>query len=146
MAGAPARYLTVGLLLLELAVVACARRERPLRPRDLTADETRYVDRVLVLERVRARLLVDAASGVSLGDSLAAAWGDSALPQTLDLSPADPERAARVHDLLLRLFSAEQDSLLAHEGRRPLDAPWPAPADSVRGTRSPTGSRGRVGD
>lgn len=129
-----------------LAATGCRSSERALRPRDLSRDETAYVERVLVLERVRAALLVDAGRGLALGDSLSAAWGDSALPQTIALAPTDPSRAERVHELLLRLLAAEHDSLLARDGRRPLDAPWPVPADSVSGAGFPSASRVRAGD
>lgn len=128
------------------AASGCSRGERGLRPDELTRDEAAYVERVLVLERVRASLLVDEARGLAQGDSLAAAWGDSSLPETLALAPTDPGRAALVHELLLRLLAAEQDSLLARGGLRPLDAPWPAPADSVSGAGFPAASRVRAGD
>lgn len=134
----------VAALLLPLA--GCSRGERGLRPDELTRDEAAYVDRVLILERVRAALLVDDSRGLSQGDSLASAWGDSALPETIDLAPTDPTRAALVHELLLRLLAAEQDSLLARGGLRPLDAPWPVPADSVAGAGFPAASRVRAGD
>lgn len=135
-----------GALTLSLAAAAgCDRRPPPpLQPGDLRDDEARYVTRVLVLERVKARLVVDPAAGGALGDSLAAAWGDSALPRTLDLAPADPARAERVHALLLRLLASEQDSLLRRGGRRPLDAPWPTPVDSVSATPLPPSARVRA--
>lgn len=129
-----------------LAAAGCEDSDRSLRPRDLNRAETAYVERILVLERVRAILLVDAERGLALGDSLAAAWGDSALPQTVALAPTDPSRAEQVHELLLRLLAAEHDSLLARDGRRPLDAPWPAPADSASGAGFPSASRVRPGD
>lgn len=137
-------------LVLALTLLAvsggCARRERPLTPRDLTEDESVYVTRVLVLERVRAALVDDPVRGSVLGDSLAAAWGDSAQPRTLDLAPTDPDRAALVHELLLRLLAAEQDSLLRLGGRRAIDEAWPAPADSVPGAGFPGASRSRGED
>jgi hypothetical protein len=126
---------------LALSTAGCSDRDRPLTPGELSADESLYVARVIVLERVKAALLVDPRRGAALGDSLATAWGDSALPRTRDLAPTDPDRAARVHDLLLRLLAAEQDSLLRHDGLRPLDAAWPAPADSVPGARFPASAR-----
>ncbi|MBK8165789.1 MAG: hypothetical protein IPK64_07475 [bacterium] len=129
-----------------LAAAGCRGTDRALSPRDLSRDETAYVERVLVLERVRAALLVDAGRGIALGDSLAAAWGDSALPQTIALAPADPSRAELVHEFLLRLLAAEHDSLLARDGRRPLDAPWPVPADSVSGAGFPSASPVQAGD
>ena len=128
-----------------IAVGGCDRRlPPPLQPDDLRRDERTYVSRVLVLERVKARLIVDFEAGTALGDSLAAAWGDSALPRTIDLAPVEPERAERVQALLLRLLAAEHDSLLRHEGRRPLDAPWPVPADSVPLTPGPASARVRT--
>lgn len=137
-------------LVLVLAQMAagggCDRRERPLTPRDLTDDESVYVTRILVLERVRAALVDDPFRGSALGDSLAAAWGDSARARTLDLAPTDPDRAALVHELLLRLLAAEQDSLLRLGGRRAIDAAWPAPADSVPGAGFPGASRRRSDD
>lgn len=144
----PAPVSLPALLLPALLLLAggCSRGERGLKPGELTRDEAAYVDRVLVLERVRAALLVDDSRGLALGDSLASAWGDSALPETLDLAPTDPTRAALVHELLLRLLAAEHDSLLARDGRRPLDAPWPVPADSASGAGFPAASRVRAGD
>ncbi|MBM4130784.1 hypothetical protein FJ250_07115 [bacterium] len=137
---------TVLLGTLLAGAVGCGDRERALRPDDLSRQEAAYVERVLVLERVRAALLVDPDRGVALGDSLAAAWGDSALPESITLAPVDPSRAERVHHLLLRLLAAEHDSLLARDGRRPLDAPWPTPADSVGVAGFPAASRAPAGD
>lgn len=137
-------------LVLVLALMAaaggCDRSERPLTPRDLTDDESVYVTRILILERVRAALVDDPFRGAALGDSLTAAWGDSARARTLDLAPTDPDRAALVHELLLRLLAAEQDSLLRLGGRRAIDAAWPAPADSVPGAGFPGASRSRGDD
>lgn len=149
-AGPRAAMRAASVLVLALTLLAaaggCARRERPLTPRDLTDDESVYVTRVLVLERVRAAIIDDPIRGSVLGDSLAAAWGDSAQPRTLDLAPTDPDRAALVHELLLRLLAAEQDSLLRLGGRRAIDAAWPAAADSVPGAGFPGASRGRSDD
>jgi hypothetical protein len=128
---------------LALSVAGCAERNRPLTARELNDNESLYVTRIIVLERVKARLLVDPQRGAALGDSLATAWGDSALPRTLALAPDDPTRAAGVHELLLRLLAAEHDSLLLHDGVRPLDAAWPAPADSAPGGGLPASSRVR---
>lgn len=144
----PAALVALALLGALGALAAAAGCDRPapppLRPRDLGRDETQYVTRVLVLERVKARFVVDPPRGAALGDSLATAWGDSALPRTLDLAPVEPQRAERVHALLLRLLAAEQDSLLRRGGLRPLDAPWPVPADSVSGAPAPASSRVRA--
>lgn len=123
----------------------CSRQPRPLAPSDLDGQERTYVTRVIVLERVKAAMLVDGRRGADLGDSLLVAWGDSAREHTAAMAPAEPTRAVRVHDLLLRLLAAEQDSLLRHGGLRPLDAPLPTPADSVAGTGFPAASRVRAG-
>lgn len=128
---------------LVLSAAGCAERNRQLTPRELNDDESLYVTRIIVLERVKARLLVDPRRAAAFGDSLATAWGDSALPRTLDLAPDDPTRAEDVHYLLLRLLAAEHDSLLLHDGVRPLDAAWPAPADSVPGSGFPASARVR---
>jgi len=131
------------LLLVALAAHAtgCADRDRPLSARELSDNESLYVTRIIVLERAKARLLADPRLGAAVGDSLASAWGDSALPRTLELAPDDPDRAARVHELLLRLLASEHDSLLRHDGICPLDAPLPAPADSLPDTRFPASAR-----
>lgn len=144
----PTRSLAAPAVLLLLTVlivpmVGCAHRDRPLEARELNDDEALYVTRIIVLERVKARLLADPLRGAALGDSLVTAWGDSALPRTLELAPEDPTRATRVHDLLLRLLAAEHDSLLRHGGVRALDAAWPAPADSLSGSGFPASARVR---
>jgi hypothetical protein len=122
----------------------CSRQPRPLGVRDLDGQERTYVTRVIVLERVKAAMLVDGRRGATLGDSLLVAWGDSARERTAAMAPAEPARAVRVHDLLLRLLAAEHDSLLRRGGLRPLDAPLPAPADSVPGAGFPAASRVRA--
>ncbi len=137
-AGLPAVLL---LFALSAHATGCADRSRPLTTRELNDDESLYVTRIIVLERAKARLLADPRLGAAIGDSLAAAWGDSALPRTLELAPDDPDRAARVHDLLLRLLASEHDSLLRQDGIRPLDAPLPTPADSLSDTRFPASAR-----
>lgn len=145
--GAQARFLTAAALLAAaLTSGGCNARPRPLTPADLDADESQYVSRVLILERAKATLMVDPPRGAALADSLATAWGDSARSRTVAFAPADPERAQRVHELLLRLLASEQDSLLAHDGRRDLTAPWPAPADSVPGSLFPGAGRVRADD
>ncbi len=134
----------IAILAFLAALCGCDHRPRPLSPRELDANETTYVTRVVVLERVKAAMLVDARRGATLGDSLVVTWGDSAQARTLAMAPDDPTRAARVHDLLLRLLAAEHDSLLRHGGLRPLDAPLPVPADSVPGSGFPASSRVRA--
>lgn len=142
----PQGGLALALLAILLAAGGCMSRTRPLEPADLRADERQYLSRMLILERVKATLLVDASRGAVLADSLSAAWGDSARSLTLALAPTDPERAALVHEFLLRLLAAEQDSLLRHGGRRAVTAPWPTPADSVPGAFYPGSGRLRAGD
>ncbi len=151
--GSRRRSRTAAVLAAALACVAfgtlpgpagCSRQPRPLALGELDGQERTYVTRVIVLERVKAAMLVDGRRGATLGDSLLVAWGDSARERTADMAPAEPTRAVRVHDLLLRLLAAEQDSLLRHGGLRPLDAPLPAPADSVPGTGFPAASRVRA--
>lgn len=141
----PMAAVTVAALALALAAPGCERRPRPLAVHDLNPTERTYVTRLVVLERVKAAVLVDPRRGAALGDSLVVAWGDSARERTALMAPADPARAVRVHDLLLRLFAAEHDSLLRHGGLRPLEAPLPAPADSVPGAGFPAASRVRAG-
>ncbi len=137
---------TLGCAALAMATgpAGCSRQPRPLAPRDLEATERTYVTRLIVLERVKAAMLVDPRRGAAQGDSLVVAWGDSARERTAAMAPADPARAVRVHDLLLRLLAAEQDSLLRRGGLRPLDAPLPVPADSVAGAGFPAASRVRA--
>lgn len=105
----------------------CERADRPLRPGELAPAERLYVERFVTLERARALALADSARGAVVLDSLAAAWGDSALPRLLRDLPQRPRRLAAVHDLLARLLEAERDSLVIHPRRR-LWAPLPPPA------------------
>lgn len=95
---------------------------------DLTPGERRYVERMVVLERAKAVGLVDRPRGDALGDSLAAAWGDSALERTLAGLPDDPRRAAAVGRLLVGILLAEQDSLVFAPRPDRLAAPLPRPA------------------
>lgn len=99
------------LLVLLPAIFGCEESADQLHVQDLTDNEFRYVERVVVLERAKAFALVYPDQGIPLLDSLGIAWGDSALEKTLIGLPNDPIRAAAVNDLLLRLLEAEEDSL-----------------------------------
>lgn len=130
----PVRVMLLALLLTTAA--GCRGQSRPLRLQDLTPAESRYVTRFVVLERAKAVALADRRLGDALLDSLAAAWGDSALSETLAGLPADPVRAGRLQQLLGRVLAAEADSLLeaprADRLGSPLgEAPAPAPPDTA---------------
>ena len=111
-----------------LVGTGCEREKPDLQLRDLTETETRYLTRIVVLERAKAVALADGEAGTALLDSLAAAWGGDGLAETLAGAPAAPRRSAQVHRLLVRILKAEQDSLM--EAPRPdrLSAPLPDPA------------------
>lgn len=108
-------------------LVACQTEPQPLTLDDLTPDETRYVTRFVQLERARAVALADPELGDALLDSLAAAWGDSALALDHSKLPTDAVRSAAVHDLLGRILRAEQDSLIIAPSPRLLARPLPEP-------------------
>jgi hypothetical protein len=80
------------------------------------------------VERAKAVALVYRENGEALLDSLAAAWGDSAGSETVRGLSGDPSRSVVFNDLLLRVVSAEQDSLLQVPGRNRLQSPLPSPA------------------
>lgn len=125
----------VCVLLLSALLPACRSQAPELRLADLTGPESLYVSRIVVLERAKAIALVDRRLGNTVLDSLHAAWGDSALQQTLVGAPSDPERSARVHALLVRILEAERDSLLeaprADRLGAPLPDPPPVPVEAV---------------
>jgi len=103
---------------------------RPLRLDDLSPEEHRFVTRFVVLERARAVALVDRETGDALLDSLAAAWGDSALAQARADQPDDTKRQAALQTLVASILDAEEDSLvLAPEARR-LGAPLLDPPET----------------
>lgn len=119
------------LTVLTVAIImsaGCDTQEKPLTLADLNGGEFVYVERMVQLERAKAVALVDRPTGDALLDSLAAAWGDSSLQQTLDGVPSDPLRAEAVAELLRRVLVAEQDSLKANSGRDRLALPLPDPA------------------
>jgi hypothetical protein len=103
-------------------IAGCRGDDRPLRLTDLTPEEELYVTRFVTLERARAVALADRAAGDALLDSLAAAWGDSSLAETLAALPEDARRQAKLHTLLAAILEAEQDSLLAAPDERRLGA------------------------
>ncbi len=96
---------------------------RPLRLDDLTPAEHRFVTRFVVLERARAVALVDRETGDALLDSLAAAWGDSALAEAQAAQPDDAKRQAALQTLLAVILDAEEDSLVLAPDARRLGAP-----------------------
>ena len=106
----------------------CERSDRPLDLADLDPAEARYVQRVVVLERAKAFALTDRAAGDALLDSLAVAWGDSALDATASGIPREPQRAAAVAHLIKRILDAERDSLVYAPRADRLTAPLPVPA------------------
>jgi len=120
------------------AGTGCEKSEAVLSADDLTDGERRYIDRVITLERARAVALDDRPAGEALLDSLAAAWGDSSLPETVAGLPDDPRRAAAVGDLLSRLLIAEQESLILAPRPDRLQAPWPR-TDPVPESATPEG-------
>ncbi len=129
---AGAAGLLAGAGLLACLALACSRDQRPLRLRDLGPAERLYVERFISLERARAVAMADSAGGEALLDSLAAAWGDSALERSLAGLPRHPARAAALHDLVARLLEAEADSLLLAPLPRRLRAPLPTPTPAPR--------------
>ncbi len=127
----PRSLTAVSLLLLVLCLPlhGCG-RDKPgdIQLADLNQGEYRYVSRMVVLERAKAVALNDRDTGEALLDSLAIAWGDSALPETAAGVPDDPIRAQLVGRLLGRILEAELDSLLFHPRPDRLAAPLPDPA------------------
>ncbi len=108
----------------------CTDETQPLQLTDLTPAELKYVTRFITLERARAVTLVHREEGEALLDSLATAWGDSALSDNQAAFSLDTTRTAGLHDLLSRIIKAEEDSLLQAPVARRLtaDLPDPAPA------------------
>lgn len=110
-----------GLLLL----ASCRQQELTLHMSDLTADERFYFEHVVAVERAKSVALIHPESGAALLDSLAAAWGDSIQPEILAGLSGDPRRSVAVSELLLRVVSAEQDSLRWDPGNNRLHLPLP---------------------
>ena len=128
----PAAVLLLACL---LGFAGCGSAPEDLTLDDLTAEEAEYLTRFVVLERARAVSFENRERGEALLDSLAVAWGDSAVDEALALLPGDPDRLAAFHGLLERVLAAEADSLLASPFAVPLDAaptpPRPEPADDA---------------
>lgn len=119
----PLALLTAAVLM----TAGCEKEETPLNFSDLTADESLYIERVVILERAKAVALIDRVAGEALFDSLAAVWGDSSLAETVALAPTDPVRAANVAELLRRIITVEQESLKVSPGQNRLALPLPDP-------------------
>jgi hypothetical protein len=125
---------SVALLLVATCILSsgCTKEPQPLQLADLTPGERLFIARVVTLERAKAVALVDRPVGEALLDSLAAAWGDSSLALTLRGVPSEPRRSAAVSDLLTRILTAEEDSLLNSPRPDRLTAPIPDPIPEVQ--------------
>ena len=110
-----------GLFLL----ASCRQQEPTLQVSDLTAGERNYFERVVAVERAKSYALIHPEPGAVLLDSLAAAWGDSIQPEILAGLTGNPRRSVAVGELLLRIVTAEQDSLLWDPGFNRLHLPLP---------------------
>jgi len=119
------------VLVLTSGLGGCSKETKSLQLHDLTTGERRYIERFIILERARAVALVDSKLGQTLLDSLATAWGDSSLADTRRGLSSHPQRAAAVHDLLLRILEAERDSLVQVPSTRRLTAPLPDPPSAT---------------
>jgi hypothetical protein len=115
------------LLLCGVLLLGCQGKSTALRLKDLKAAERQYIEHFVILERARAVAMVDAEAGNALLDSLAAAWGDSALEDAGHGLSRQPGRMAAVNELLIRIVDAERDSLLLAPFARRLTAPLPDP-------------------
>ena len=116
-----------------LVGAGCKQEKSDLQLGDLTEAENLYLTRIVVLERAKAVALADRETGTALLDSLAAAWGDSSLAETLVGAPDAPRRSAQVHGLLARILKAERDSLIEAPRPERLTAPLPDPAPEQDG-------------
>ena len=110
-------------MLLTLYAGACSREKQDLTLEDLSPSEYSYIERIIVLERAKAVALNDRELGNVILDSLMVAWGDSAESETAALAPKDPERSKAVHQLLVQITEAENDSLKLTPTVRRLTAP-----------------------
>jgi hypothetical protein len=127
------RNILVILFACLLTAAGCEKNDPQLTLENLSGGEYVFVERMVILERAKTVALLDREAGDALLDSLALAWGDSSLAQTLGGVPSDPLRAEAVATLLRRILAAEQDSLRASSAfdrlARPLlDPPVPEPA------------------
>jgi hypothetical protein len=113
-----------------LVISSCDSSDNSLKLEDLTENEYVFIQRMVILERTKAVALIDKETGITLLDSLAVAWGDSALERTREMAENSPLRSAAVGELLSRILEAERDSLI-HAPRPdriglPLSDPSPA--------------------
>jgi len=92
---------------------------------DLTAGEQLYFERVVAVERAKSVALIHRETGATLLDSLALAWGDSVQTELLNGLSRDPDRSAALGELLLRVVTAVQDSLMWDPGENRLHLPLP---------------------
>jgi len=122
---------------------SCRHQERTLKLADLTPGEHLYCQRIVALERAKTVALIDRQRGEALLDSLAAAWGDSVVPETLAGLSRDPDRSVAIGQLLLRIVTAEQDSMKRNPGDSRLGLPLP---DPDRPARPRPGSRDKKHD
>jgi hypothetical protein len=119
----PTLVLLGGLLLLG----GCQKEAKTLELPDLTVGERLYFERIVAVERAKSVALVHREIGAALLDSLAAAWGDSAQTDVLHGLNGNPEHSIAVGELLLRVITAEQDSLRWNPGASRLHLPLPDP-------------------
>ncbi len=119
--------LTLAAALALLLLAGCRDRDPTLRLSDITPGERLYIERIIALERAKSMRLIYPRIGDALFDSLASAWGDSVKPETLAGLSQDPTRAVALGELLLRVVSAEQDSLSWAPGSSRLHLPLPDP-------------------
>lgn len=115
------------VLVLLLMLGSCRSGSHELKLTDLTAGERLYCERVIALERAKTVTLIHRETGETLLDSLANAWGDSVTPETMAGLSGDPQRAVAFSGLLLRILTAEQDSLRRDPGHSRLHLPLPDP-------------------
>ncbi len=105
----------------------CRNRDQALELSDLTTGERLYIEHIVTLERAKSVALIHRETGAALLDSLAAAWGDSVQPDLLRGLNRNPERSVALGELLLRVVTAVQDSLLWDPGKNRLHLPLPDP-------------------
>ncbi len=119
-----------GLCLICTLISGCENTADSLQMKDLTQEETLFIQRMVILERTKAVALVDKETGFALLDSLAIAWGDSALERTQELAANSPLRSAAVGKLLGQILKAERDSLVnaPRPDRIPLPVSDPLPS------------------
>jgi len=102
----------------------------------VSPNEYKYIERMVILERTKAVVFADKETGFALLDSLALAWGDSALERTSELAKNSPLRSAAVGELLSRILKAERDSLLQAPRPDRLSQPLSDPLPSTHPEQS----------